>query len=77
MVFIVYSDDILVLLFYYCAIYGQTDDTFDAFFILPPLGGSVQVLKDYIKACERKEHKFVITFEYVWIFVDRHTPERP
>lgn len=51
----------------------HTDDKFDAFFILPPAGGSVQLLKDYIKACERQDEQFLVNFEYLWIFVDKGT----
>mmetsp|Transcript_22128 Transcript_22128/g.37470 ORF Transcript_22128/g.37470 Transcript_22128/m.37470 type:complete len:299 (-) Transcript_22128:108-1004(-) len=49
----------------------HTDENFDAFFILPPAGGSALLLKDYIKACERQDEQFVVSFEYIWIFVDK------
>ena len=45
-------------------------DKFDSYFILPPLGGSIKFLQDYIEACEQNQEKFTMTFEYVWIFMD-------
>jgi hypothetical protein len=53
-----------------------SDNTFDAYFILPPASGSVQVLKDYITSCEARKEKFVMSFEYVWIFLDASKKQR-
>jgi len=43
----------------------------EAFFILPPVGGSASVLQGYAAACERNDEKFSFAFEYAWLYRDK------
>lgn len=38
--------------------------------MLPPLGGSAAVMRQYANACEEGLEKYVVDFEYAWIFTD-------
>jgi hypothetical protein len=54
----------------------NADKNVDAYFILPPEGGSSLFMENYVKACEKKEEKYVMSFEYVWIFMDNKSREK-
>lgn len=58
-------------IYYIFDLWQTEDNNVDAFFILPPQGGTIHFLEAYVKACEQKQEKYTMSFEYVWIFMDR------